>query len=670
MTERSAVAWGAQGRDRRPRPRSTARRAAASRPIASRPSTSSSAVMASRASAGGCLQRVDVGQPSLLGAERDILPGLRVELGDLVQRVLQDVQLPSALLPGGRAASPARARIATQRAWAASTRAPGAAPMPRRRRRATAGRGSPAWPGRAGRGSPAAAPSTPRARSTGPCVRRGRCARERRGCGRRPAASRPALRRPPARGLATSASVTSNTALDGGAATTPRARAPRRPEPPDSRPSPVTTIVLPAPVSPVTAVNPGANAQVASAMTPRPRMRSSWITHGLPRCASRSTGRRELGHQPVGERRVAQPREPDRLGVAAHLDPRVVRQGEGPPPVGPEHALLLGRDAVERDHAGRGRDEGPGEQGVRAQRDEAASPRPPARRPGRRRRTSRRWSRSGVATTTPSHSQRDRGRPSISTMRSSIRSSGAFSIETSLSAQVWSTSTSPSKIAGGHRHPLLDDVVAGHDRLDDLVELLALELGEEADVAQVHAQQRDSLPAGALGAPQQRAVTAQDDHQLAASSGGALGHGVDGGDLGHVQDAPIRPRESPTSAPGRAGTGRSAGRPRGPPGAGVLVTSRTVRCSTALHPPAVQCGPSRTARSTAADPAAGHRPAGEESTRRCRSARATGWAPRLPCPSRPRAPAGRRRARPTHAGRDRARRRRPCAASASRPTSN
>ena len=52
----------------------------------------------------------------------------------------------------------------------------------------------------------------------------------------------------------------------------------------------------------------------------------------------------------------------------------------------------------------------------------------------------------GVAHTTPSHSQRDNGRPSTSTIRSSIRSSGAFSMETSLSAQVCTTSTPLSRI--------------------------------------------------------------------------------------------------------------------------------------------------------------------------------------------------------------------------------
>jgi hypothetical protein len=39
--------------------------------------------------------------------------------------------------------------------------------------------------------------------------------------------------------------------------------------------TPVTTIVLPAPVSPVTAVKPGSSSSVASSITPKPVMRIS-----------------------------------------------------------------------------------------------------------------------------------------------------------------------------------------------------------------------------------------------------------------------------------------------------------------------------------------------------------------------------------------------------------
>ena len=67
-----------------------------------------------------------------------------------------------------------------------------------------------------------------------------------------------------------------------------RRRSAREPErtraasqrPPKSKPSPVTTIVFPAPVSPVTTVKPGDRSSTASSMTPRPLMRSSSSTFG------------------------------------------------------------------------------------------------------------------------------------------------------------------------------------------------------------------------------------------------------------------------------------------------------------------------------------------------------------------------------------------------------
>src|SRR3712207_6844244 len=98
---------------------------------------------------------------------------------------------------------------------------------------------------------------------------------------------------------------------------------------------PVTIMVLPAPVSPVTTVNPGSSAMVASLITPRSVIRSSSITDGV-----RSGGRRvgssrgpgplrrqagallglggttppldaqsELVDQPVSEGRLAEPGE-------------------------------------------------------------------------------------------------------------------------------------------------------------------------------------------------------------------------------------------------------------------------------------------------------------------------------------------------------------------------
>ena len=81
-------------------------------------------------------------------------------------------------------------------------------------------------------------------------------------------------------------------------------------------------------------------------------------------------------------------------------------------------------------------------------------------------------------------------------------------------------------------HALLDPVVAGHDGLHDLLQVLALQLGEEADVPEVHPQQRDAHPAGAFGAAQHRAVAAEHDDELASGRRRALGQRVDRDDAG------------------------------------------------------------------------------------------------------------------------------------------
>ena len=165
----------------------------------------------------------------------------------------------------------------------------------------------------------------------------------------------------------------------------------------------------------------------------------------------------------------------------------------------------------------------------------------------------------GVAHTTPSHSQRDRGRPSTSTMRSSIRSSGAFSIETSLSAQVWATSTPPSRIRASTVIRTLDQVVLGDHRVDDLLQVLALELGEEPDMPEVHAQQRHARPAGTLRSPQHGAVPTQDDHQLAAVVHGPVRAGVDREHAGQVEDRPFVAGRDDANAPVQQRLGRLPG---------------------------------------------------------------------------------------------------------------
>src|SRR6185436_7931401 len=118
---------------------------------------------------------------------------------------------------------------------------------------------------------------------------------------------------------------------------------------PRSRPRAVTTIVFPAPVSPVIAVKPGPSSRTDSSITPSELIRSSSSTvaasavglvaaaplGGAPPAGHRQV---ELGDQPVGERRLVQPCEAHRVGAPADLDPRAGRQLDGASPVAPEHA--------------------------------------------------------------------------------------------------------------------------------------------------------------------------------------------------------------------------------------------------------------------------------------------------------------------------------------------
>src|SRR5207248_3473116 len=140
--------------------------------------------------------------------------------------------------------------------------------------------------------------------------------------------------------------------------------------PPESRCSPVTTMVLPAPVSPVTTVKPACSSSRASSMTPRPWMRISASTPHtvaaptdetrarphptrryvrITRRLDRSVGvtrmalapalhrERELLHQAVGERAVPQPDQPHRRATAGDAHARARRQVDVPGPVAGQH---------------------------------------------------------------------------------------------------------------------------------------------------------------------------------------------------------------------------------------------------------------------------------------------------------------------------------------------
>ena len=131
----------------------------------------------------------------------------------------------------------------------------------------------------------------------------------------------------------------------------PERTAPVSARPPRSSPSPVTTIVLPAPVSPVSTLRPGPSSTTAWLITPRSVILISSSTASsrelsrVDGAAPPGDGQLELGDEAVGERAGVEPGEPERLAPAADLDPRTGWQLEGAPAVAPEHT---GAGPVER----------------------------------------------------------------------------------------------------------------------------------------------------------------------------------------------------------------------------------------------------------------------------------------------------------------------------------
>ena len=225
------------------------------------------------------------------------------------------------------------------------------------------------------------------------------------------------------------------------ASTTPSTRAvpapvrtaPLSARPPSSRPSAVTTMVLPAPVSPVMTVSPGPSSSVEDSMTPSEPIRIS-SSIALPSSAAPSARRRRSAEprQPsTGRPNLATSRSVNgascsrtsRTGAlrAAYLDPGARRQVDRPPAVAPQHAGAVGAgEHLDREHRV-GRDHHrPGEQRVRADRhhqqrldarpdDRAAGAEVVGRRAGRRRAARRRRSPSARAA-----GRRSRRRPRAS----------------------------------------------------------------------------------------------------------------------------------------------------------------------------------------------------------------------------------------------------------------
>src|SRR5262249_51805342 len=148
--------------------------------------------------------------------------------------------------------------------------------------------------------------------------------------------------------------------------------------PPKSSNSPVTTMVLPAPVSPVTTVSPAPSGNVASRMTPRPGMCSlsstGWrlvVAAGVcPVSATETASRQlELGDEPLAEAPVVDAGDSHRLRAASHPYPATRRDVDGAAPVTGEHAGMVVAEQLDVYHRlGRHHDRA-GEQRVRGVRN-------------------------------------------------------------------------------------------------------------------------------------------------------------------------------------------------------------------------------------------------------------------------------------------------------------
>ena len=119
----------------------------------------------------------------------------------------------------------------------------------------------------------------------------------------------------------------------------------------------------------------------------------------------------------------------------------------------------------------------------------------------------------GVAHTMPSQPQRDSGRRSISST-TLISAPGGLLDRDVVERPVPDDDLAVADHGYVERQPLLDVVVPGQDHRRRHVERDRIRLGQEADVAEVDAEQRRTFRPGDLRGAQQGAVTAERDHQL------------------------------------------------------------------------------------------------------------------------------------------------------------
>ena len=257
----------------------------------------------------------------------------------------------------------------------------------------------------------------------------------------------------------------------------------------------------------------------------------------------------ELLDEPVGEAAVRQAGQPHRLVGAVHLDARARGQVDGAPPVAPHDAGALGAGQHLDDEAGlRADDHRPGEQGVRADRHEeqGLDVGPDDRAAGRER-----------VGGGPGGGGHDDAVAAPGRQRAAVDLDGELEHPLARRLLDGHLVQGPGRehrvavLEGVHLegHPLLDGVVARDDALDGGVEVFALGLGEEADVAEVDPEQGHARAAGELGAAQDRAVAAEHADQLAAG----------GAESGPSEASPAADASTPATAASGVSTSSSGG---------------------------------------------------------------------------------------------------------------
>ena len=68
--------------------------------------------------------------------------------------------------------------------------------------------------------------------------------------------------------------------------------------------------------------------------------------------------------------------------------------------------------------------------------------------------------------------------------------------------------------------PLLDAVVAGYETAEAVLQVIALQLGEKSQAAEVHPEDRDAMRRGEAGPAEEGAVTSEREHEVGSREPG------------------------------------------------------------------------------------------------------------------------------------------------------